>query len=223
MENLPALPQGALDKLPAAPKPTTSSSFLPRLAPAHSSSDIVTKGDAKFGEFLISGDNVVLGHEVPIVVFHCHNRAQLWEQGEIIAESFDETSETYKRIVGTKKNAETNTDPQHGLEFLVWILSEGRFATIFLAKSAARKSATFLKYSPQGPAAKPHAVMLRAERVEWKQFKWHVPAISCELNPKEIDSSWHQPTAEEITAAYELFTKHDEKPFPRAAPTARPR
>jgi hypothetical protein len=156
--------------------------FLPYLQLFTTKSDAVAEGKINGGEYgLVRDGNIVsLGKNVDVVVLTVRARAFQKEDGGEIAVVYDREDPEYIRIQTLQ--ADNVQGCMAGPEFLIWVPSEGTFATFFCGSKTLKREAR--KFSPfiGGKACN-----LRSKLIDNGKYKWHGPVIgNCSTNPSSL-------------------------------------
>jgi hypothetical protein len=164
--------------------------FLPRIQLMSSSSIAVTKRQIQGGNFgLTSGKDLVdLGQQFDCWPLNVRPKALDMREKRPVS-YFDSKSEQFAAI----KAASTvqNSRCMWGPEFLLWLPSEGKFATYFFGNPTHRRAAPDLKALLTAPDF-PKPATISSVLIETEQYVWHGPEIV------ECSTPFDLPSKEEI-------------------------
>jgi len=90
------------------------------------------------GDFILTTDKVNLGRKVNILVLDWRSHALLLKDNKKEAESFNEKSEIYRRIITTDDDKTKKIVVMHGIELLIYIPATMDFCTFFPSKKSFR-------------------------------------------------------------------------------------
>jgi hypothetical protein len=154
-----------------------SSSFLPRLQLCGGNSDLAKTGKIGMGSWawVLSKDTAIdLGKKVTALVLGWRPKAV--SMNEPILTSYDMESDLFKKI---KVDSEvSDSRAMYGPEFLVWIPEQG-FGTYHAASKSARRSAPSILQILKDRKV----LVLGAELVQNKNYKWHAAIITASSTP----------------------------------------
>ncbi len=154
-------------------------SFLPRLQLFTSNSEECKTGAIKIAHYgIIKGQDPVkeLGKTVLIVPI-------AWRAKAMDVKSFDKPVAFHKpnsnefKAIRSRADADGNSGCMYGPEFLVWVPSEGCYATFLMGSKTARNAAPPVKALLPKPGGQLRAGILEAQYIEGTEFKWHGPKI----------------------------------------------
>ncbi len=195
---------------------STSGKYLPRLQMYGSKSEQVTAGKIPMAHYgLVSGkDNIQdLGGSVNCIPIAWRPKAMDVGGDEIIT-VFDHLDSEFKRIQADSEVA--NSGCMFGPEYLVWIPSARKFATLFMSSKTARREAPAIKERLGRPTT------LVVELIKTKKFSWH--GIVCQPCSTPFDLPDDEIVDEEVEKFNNPPKSEVEKVKPDAAATsARPR
>lgn len=156
-------------------------------------SDAVTdpKVNAKPGEFIFNLDKN-LGNKLDVIPLDYRPHAiQLDNSKSVVAETFAMDG-TYDMI---KQNCDNKVQNYlSGLDFLVYIPAEDKFAVFFMYKTVLKGAAASMRDNIH------KLVTLQSRIVEWKSYKWYV----ADVIPSTL-TEYNKPTDEALVKMVEEF------------------
>lgn len=146
----------------------STGNYLPRLQLMTSSSE-----KCKAGEFPVNNYALVvgqtfhdLGKEVDTLVIGWRPKA-IDMSGDVIISTYDATHADFAKIM--EKADIKDSKCMFGHEYLVWVPSKGKFATMFFGSKSARKE------SPSVKALIGNACTFKSKKIETPKYTWFVP------------------------------------------------
>lgn len=219
MSDLPSIPTDRANAL------LSGQGFLKRLKVVQGLSKEVNKKQATPGDFVFGfGDGLInLAGQFQAVVGPYRPHALHLMGREVEAESFDDTSEEFKKIERRaklrKNQREENESAMYGLDFLFWLPGLGEYGVYFFSKTAREKAKPLL-------AAAGKLVTIKAELTETPEFSWYKPHVAKIEDVTSTDPR-HFPTESQRDDAIALFNNGGgggpDDVEDDAAPTSRPR
>ena len=159
-----------------------STGYLQRLQLFGGKSDACTEGKIGIGHWgLVDDGNIVdVGEEVDIVLITWRPKA-LEIGGDSIISEYDSTTELFMDIA--KRSGIKDSGCMYGPEYLVWVPSVSKFATLYMCSKTARREAKKM-HGLLG-----QAVTLQVHVIDNGKFKWHGPrAVPCSTPVEMADS-----------------------------------
>jgi hypothetical protein len=153
--------------------------YLPYVQVCGSNTIECKRGEFPIGHFgLRDGKQLIdLGTEIIILVCAVRAKAMTYDPVEVF---FDFQSEGFKNIQAKALSGEKDAGCGFGLEFLIWLATQQKFATYFLGNPTGRNESPNI-YGPwkqKGPFVCKQKIVL----IETKKYSWHGPkTIPCEL------------------------------------------
>jgi len=184
----------------------SSSTFLPRLQLMSASSDMCKQGKFPINHYAqITGQTYTdVGAEVDVLVIAWRPKAM--KIGEDIIVSHNPDCELFKQIERESEGKDSGC--MYGPEFLVYIASTKKFATLFLGSKSARREGNNVR------ARLGKAATMKSQFIEWKSYKWQAPTcIAC-------NTPFDLPSTEEIVAEAEKFNNPTEGVEQEKAPSS---
>jgi hypothetical protein len=147
---------------------TASNTYLPRLQLMTSNSQKCKDGEFPINNFTLTDSTVFddLGKEVDVLVLAWRPFA-LDTSGDSIISAYDPATEIFQKIV-EKADTTQNSGCIHGPQFLVWVPSKKKFATLTFGSVSARKEAATVKNLMH------KACTLKGKKIETKKYTWYV-------------------------------------------------
>ena len=147
-----------------------SNEYLPRLQLLTSASDVVKEDPSLANEYaLITSDNLqTIGKDIEIFPTICRPKA-LDMSGDTPVTSFDQKSDVFNDI--KNRSFQSNSKCMYGVEFLVYLPEQERYATWFLSTKSHRKL-----YKPVQALAG-GAASLSSKLVQNSDYKWQVSTV----------------------------------------------
>jgi hypothetical protein len=118
-------------------------------------------------------------------------RPKAMELGEEILSVFDPSTAEFKRICA--KSEEKDSGCMFGPEFLIWVPTQSKFASLYLASKTSRKAAPAVRDRLGKPCTG------KVEFIETKKYSWHGPVFVPCSTPFAL------PTDEAVAAETEKF------------------
>lgn len=184
----------------------SSGSFLPRLQLMSAASDLCKKGQFPINHyaFITGQSHVDVGAEVDILVIAWRPKA-MKIGGEDVLVSYNPDSDLFRQIQVESNGKDSGC--MYGPEFLVYIGSEKKFATLFLGSKSARKEGDNVR------ARLGKLATMKSQFIEWKSYAWQAPTcIAC-------NTPFDLPSTEEIMAEADKFNNPTEGVEPEKAQT----
>lgn len=146
--------------------------FLPRLQLSGATSDLAKEGKVPIGTYTLVETKekyTDLGKQINVFILGLRLKAlEISKTGDGISSFYDPKSDDFKRIANASQDRDSGC--LAGPEFLVYIPSQKRFATFFMASKSMRNEAPSVK-ALLGKAATLQVAMAENK----KKQKWHVP------------------------------------------------
>lgn len=120
-----------------------------------------------------------LGENVDVLPLAYRPKAVLIENKAVVAQSFDQEDETYKRIRAAANQGGGDSGAIFGPEFLLWIPKVGEFVTFHMANKTARNESTPLRKQIG------KATTLGWQLLSNAKYKWTAPKV----NPSTVPMS----------------------------------
>lgn len=148
-----------------------SSSFLPRIQLFTGRSDAVGEGRIGVNHWgMVDGDETIdLGVAVDIGVLTGRHKA-MCVKGDVVS-SHDPESELFKDLV--VRSGQKNSGCMYGPDFLVYVPSVDKFASLFMGSKTARREAK--KFKPL--MGKPATLKSKLIDPPKSEFKWQGPVV----------------------------------------------
>ena len=168
--------------------------YLPRLKLCQSNAQEVNAGKVDRGGnycIIYSKDQIEdLGNEVELVVASVRTKA-LDCSGDDILQYFDKDSPEFLAIV--EKSKVKDSECMYGPEYLVWVIGQESFATLFLSSVTARRVATDI-HKELGQAAMAKSKLIEGKKHTWwgPIFKPHTATTPNLPDPEEIEKKIKQ-------------------------------
>lgn len=212
-----------------------SSAFLGRLRLYTGTAQAIQLGHVGAGEYgvEIRKDNIhKLGKSVDVIPFARKHMAIDTSVQGAVSKSFEKDSPLYKEIMA--KSALENSGCQHGILFLVWERTMGRFLEFYCGTATSRpeadKISAYLPISPSDIAAlkaggldvsgmepqSPRPLTLGVQVIKKPQRTWHGPLANRCSTPFA-----NLPTLEQVKAEITKFTTIVAEPKQVAGPATR--
>lgn len=153
-----------------------SSGYLPRLQLVTSNSTVAKEGKFPINHYAVVDNSVYhdVGSEVNVFVLSWRPKALDLSNDNIVV-SYDPTSELYKTI--KEGSREKDSQKMFGPEYLVYIPSSDKFATLFMG------GVTTIKESPHLQANLKGKVTLSSKMIETKKYKYFsIKVETCTAN-----------------------------------------
>lgn len=168
----------------------SSNDYLQRLQLLTSQSTVVKKDLSLANQYaLLNSDGLdAIGTDIDIFIGPCRPKA-LDMSGETPVTSFDKDSEVFKDIQA--RSDEQDSGCMFGPEFLVWIPSQQKYATWFLATKSHRKLYKEVR------ALTGNAARLSSRLVETKDYSWQVSTVKA----SDVEFGENDFPSEEVTTA----------------------
>jgi hypothetical protein len=177
---------------------TTSTGFLPYLQLMSGASEIVKEGKFPIGHFaLVEGKDLFdLGDTFVCLPLTWRPKAMQF-QPEVLA-YYDPESEGFKKL---QEHADTmvSSGCGYGPEFLLWIPSVGKYATLFCANTTMRREA------PNLLSHMLRTCSIKSKLIKTKKHTWHGPSI------ETVDVEIDLPDSEEARAKIDSFNNPPEQ------------
>lgn len=156
---------------------TTASAFLPRLQVCGGNSKLAKSGKIPVGRLALitSKESFIdLGNEVEAIAVVGRPKALDTSSDELIS-VYDRNHSEFKRI--QTQSSVKDSGCMFGLELLVWIPSQNRFATLFYGTISMRiegsQTLALMMDNPER-TVQPTGLILKSKFVEGKKHSWHV-------------------------------------------------
>lgn len=205
------------DKALAMISDMSKGNYVPRVDLLQSNSAARQQGIGNDGDFVFNGTQN-LGKQFTCIVLDWRPHAIMFDdQQNLVAESFDPASETYKNIVAKERGPKTkNERPGSGAEFLVWLPDFGTCAIVPLMKTARRHiQPLYTLYTAKKPAT------ISASAVTSGGNTWQSPVIQ---EFKGTLDATKAPLPEVVAEAVRMFKNTTPAEAKEAAPSdGRPR
>lgn len=145
-----------------------SGDFLPRLQLMTGNSEKCADGTFPINHYaLVSGQNLDdLGESVVILPLDWTPKA-IEMGGEIVITVYKQEDPEFERIA--EKSGQKDSGCMFGIEFLVWVPGESKFATFFMGSKSSRREA------PNVKARMHKACLLKAQKIETRKYTWFAP------------------------------------------------
>lgn len=171
---------------------SSAGKWLPRVQLFGGTSTEVKRGKIPMAHFgMIFGKENIIDLDKEFDFLPILWRPKAMELGEEILSVFDPSSTEFKRIAA--KSDEKDSGCMFGPEFLIWVPTQKKFASLYLASKTSRKAA---------PAVRDRlgkACTGKVEFIETKKYSWHGPVFVPCSTPFDL------PTAEAVTEETHKF------------------
>ena len=149
---------------------TKTGDWLSRLQLMTSNSEKCKRGEFPANHYaMVDGSNVIdLGESVDVLLITWRPKAI--EMGDEIITVYDHEHDEFARI--SAKAGEKDSGCMFGPEFLVWVPSQGKYATFFMGSKSSRREA------PNVKALLKNAATLKSHLIETKKHSWQSPCVS---------------------------------------------
>jgi len=167
--------------------------YLSRLQLCSGNSGLVQEDKIAQGHwaYITSKDDFIdLTPEVQVMALAARPKAA--RLGEVVVENFDPESDEFKQIM--EDSLEQDSGCVYGVEFLCWVPSIKRFATLHLNSKSARKEAKNVQALANQPA------VLGKRLADNGKYKWLVPTIQASSAPFT-----EMPTKQDVVEQVEKF------------------
>ena len=162
---------------------TKSGEWLPRLQLMTSSAEKCKRAEFPTNHYaLVDGSNFIdIGTTVDVLVITWRPKAI--EMGDEVITVYDPSNPEFARIQELSDVKDSGC--MFGVEFLLWVASQGRFATFFMGSKSARRESANVK------ALMKKAATLKSSLIETKKYSWQSPCVSpCStpFDPPNLDA-----------------------------------